>query len=126
MTESQGVPPGGVGGGGGVNPVLVGSWVNSESMGGGDAFFSSRTTVTFNHDGTYIYQDGPAYFGGNAGSIDGGAGESYKGNWQMKDDLLYTKVSGSGQWVLLGRIYIEGQKALVYNPDGSRTVWNRQ
>lgn len=117
-------------GGGQLDPRLIGRWTASNTMVSGDASFVSSSSVTFGADGTYLYQDGPAYASGSfdtgstsISSTGGGGGD--RGRWQVQGGMLYTMPQGYGQWQLLGRVYIEGNRALVTYPDGSKTVWNK-
>ena len=113
-----------------LDPRLIGRWSASDSMISGNASFVSSSSVTFAADGTYLYQDGPAYASGSftSGSTSISSPQASGGDagrWRVEGDLLYTMPNATGQWQLLGRVYIEGGRALVYYPDGSKTVWQR-
>ncbi len=113
-----------------LDPRLIGRWTSNDTMISGDASFVSNSHVTFAADGRYLYQDGSAFASGSSDwgsttieSSPGAGGDA--GNWRVEGDLIYTRPDATGQWQLLGRVYIEGNSALLYYPDGSKTLWKR-
>lgn len=113
-----------------IDPRLVGRWRHNDTMISGEASFVSNSYVTFSADGRYLYQDGAAYASGSSAygstTIESqAAGGGDTGSWKVQGDQIYTRPDATGQWQLLGRVYIEGNSALLYYPDGSKTLWKR-
>lgn len=108
----------------GIDPVLVGRWVRSESYTSGDFSAVSETAVTLYGNGTYQYGPGRVIGGGDAGSFDSGGGGGQSGRWGAAGRILYTLEEGG--WSPYARYYVEGNTLMLTFGNDNRVLWNRQ
>ncbi|GBD32451.1 hypothetical protein HRbin33_01416 [bacterium HR33] len=113
------------------DPALVGVWSSQDVMTSGDASLAVENVLLVNADGTFSYGSGRAAAGGanpwGSWGIEGGpGGGEVRGKWRTANRHIYVLLEQVGQWVLMARYYIEGNKMLLYFSDGSRELWYRQ
>lgn len=134
--SNPGAPPaggGGAAGGGGPvegnrDPVLVGVWVKQDMITSGDASFTSEQIIQAFPDGSFVSGSGRAVAGGTGWSgSSGGGGDEVRGYWRTEGQILYVSGQPSGgQWMPLGRYYVEGARLLFTDLQGNREVWSRR
>jgi hypothetical protein len=111
--------------GGALDPVLMGTWSQSTSYVSGDFSGVSQTVLTLAPDGRVIDGGSRTVAGGNAGSVDSGAGGGggLIGYWSTQGQVLYLN-EGAG-WQPVARYYVEGNSCMLTRADGRREVWAR-
>jgi hypothetical protein len=112
------------GGGGQIDPRLVGRWRRTESMGSGGASFVSDKHLVVRPNGTYTLSSG-GYAGGDANvSVAGGGGGGASGRWRVRGKIV--EISEGGTFQPYARYHIEGNDMLFTFGDGSTQFWQRR
>jgi hypothetical protein len=104
-----------------LDPQLVGRWhrdVTGAAVGGKTV--TTRVRRALNADGTFEY--------GGAESSPGGSGPEpvTRGQWKTEGQVLYSRETGQGQWISLGRYVVSGSDLVMYPGDGSKQLWSRE
>ena len=106
----------------GLDPVLIGEWMRSQSMSGGGIAVVTQERLRISPDGNFLMYDSKAV--GPTGTHQGS--ETLSGQWRTEQDVIHVKVSGQPNWMPYGRYIVQGGSLMFTLADGTRELWQRQ
>lgn len=110
------------------DPNIIGNWIKEEvinsGFGGNAASLVTVYYLRFNADGTFV-QEKSGSAGGSAWSQVGSRVVDAQGHWYTQNNVMYLKVQGQADYVMLNKYLFHETNLVFKSPDGKYQIWGK-
>lgn len=110
------------------DPNVLGNWIKEEvinsGFGGNAASLVTVYYLRFNTDGTFV-QEKSGSAGGSTWSQVGNRSLDAQGHWYTQNNVMYIKIQGQADYVMLNKYLFHETNLVFKTPDGKYQIWGR-